>query len=146
MPRWLIALIFLTTVALADPICEGVTGYVPYPIVGNTRTIGTVQLTPGHWDCVVSMDLNPHKATIAAAMLSLNLVAGKMADFPATSISGPNGGPGFGLTLSSMPLRLNVTAPVTYYINTVVYFDGGPEKGTVNVRSAYHCTNVTLTN
>jgi len=149
--KWLIAKLalsafFLALIAIAaakaDPVCEGISGYVPYTAYGSPKTIISFQLSPGKWDCSAALETKSNGATVQAAMVSLSQTINKMDEFPRTATSGQSGGPGFGMSVQTIPVRIETAESPTFNVNAQLYFTGG----TVQVRASYHCVSPTLSN
>lgn len=139
-----ISAIVIITIAIAnaDTPCTGDSVFVPYNIYGSPKTIQPIPLPRGKWDCVVGLEAKADKAQIQALMVSLSQIANKLDDGSRTATSGPNGGPGYGLSVSTMPVRIENPEQKTFFVNAQVYFSGG----TIQLRSHYICTNVTISN
>ena len=118
------------------PICSGITGLQPYPKAGTVVTTQAFELQPGHWDCNVAAEsVAKGNATTQALQVSLSATANSLSAFPWTATSGAAGGPNFGMSITGSHLRIDSTAPKTYFVNALVYFLGG----TMSVKTYYQC-------
>lgn len=139
-----VATIFLALVlaASAETPCTGISQFVPYTIYGSPKTIMPIPLPAGKWDCSVGYELKSDKATVQAAMVSISQVANHMDPWPRTETSGPSGGSGYGLSVHTMPIRIENPEPKTFFVNAQIYYTGG----NIILMSSYSCTNISISN
>jgi len=116
-------------------LCTATSPWQQYPVSGRPVTSQSFTLEKGSWDCSVSATANANGATIQALQVSLGTIKDILAEFPARATTGPSGGISYSMTTQTAPIRVEVAAQTTYYINAAVYFTGG----TMSVRTYYHC-------
>lgn len=116
-------------------LCTATSPWQLYVVSGKPVTSQTFQLERGSWDCTASASADANKAVIQAVQVSIGTGKDALAEFPARATTGPSGGQSFSMTVQTTPIRFDVKASTTYYINAAVYFTGG----TMSIRSYYHC-------
>lgn len=138
------AAVNIISIAKAEQPCSRTTAFVGYGPGGSVKNLDTIQLTPGHWDCSVTAEAKT-SGSISAMMVSLgnNISTISGGGIPYVATSGANGGPGYGLSVSTPLIRVDVATTTNYYLNALVYQSAS---AATQLRSFYQCTAITITN